>query len=1420
MKNYLQNQLKEMYKSILLLFVVLLSFNGMNAQCNTKITDLDHNGRDYVCGGTTTQYQAIRDIASVADTLDWSLSGGGTILSVSDDDTVSTVTIQWDDLPDSGPYCLTLTEHNGCTGSDKMYIYIEKDNLNLACNDLVLVALDNNCHDTIGADKILEAPLYPDDSYTTTVFNTDNTPRAEPIVTMNDLGDTLMVVVKHDCSGIACMGRIAFQDNLATMLSCRTDTIKVECDESLEPENPNIGFPLAPGSQVTKLDDYKYKAIIPGDCGGEFTLVYVDDIQELECGEEYEIIIDRTWTAIDASDNNWSCSEVIARSWANFDSVCAPPNYDGLNGRPLFQCNDAFPNNGDIYWPYKDSIPGPNITGYPTHAGCSNIQFLYEDLEIPICGYNRKIVRHWIILDWCTGHQKACDQILTFNDERPPVFHLPPDTIVYYSDEEHCYGTAFPLPEPTVDFECSDWEYEVLGYSFPGDGSCDPHSFLRHENLFGNSQNGFGISQLPVDTPVCVTYKVTDECDNYSYGNVLIIIRDNQQPTAACETHTVVTLGQGTKLYATSLDDDSWDNCGIEKYEIKRTTNKCGDFSDLLFGDFVNLCCNDVGEDVMVILRVTDTHGNTSQCMGLVTVIDNERPVLTHCPADFSVNCTENYSNIFIGGKPTATDNCDDIFLTFHDTPHLNDCGIGYVNRVWTIKDKSDLETTQKCRQRINVIDPDPLTEDDIDWPDDFTVSGCWPDVNIDEYITGLPTINNESCKSLGIAHSDRVITNTNNEDACVVVERTFTVTDWCRPYMDYITHVQNIYILDGGAPEFTNCNDTIVYTGAACTANVTLSANATDDCTDTDHLKYKYKVDKGNDGTFELSGPGNTVSTSFDRGLNKVVFTVEDACGNETTCTRYVRVKDTKPPTPLCLRKLNTSLGTMGMVTLNAKFFDHGSTDNCTPSNMGQCGCYTELRFSFSPDVNDSLITYTCDSLDNGVGQTFDVKVFVTDLDDNQDFCNVRINVIDSKNVCPDAPDPIFAVQGMIMDANEQGLEGFKVKGISLNENEEKGNTETNVNGEYYLNGLGAYDKYEIVPDKNDTPLDGLSTLDLVLIQKHLLGIKNFDNPYKYIASDANNNHSISASDLLELRKLILGIYQQLPSNQSWKFIKADTEFDNPSNPWNYEEKYITDSLMYGLDSIDFIAVKIGDINRSASIYNGNTGIEQRNENTEYLKAYNAIFSNHEEVSLDLKSANDDIITGMQFTLQFDPEILEFVNIENKAINLTNININTLRKSEGLIMISWNNAMGININEDESLFKFNFKSKSSGILKDAVKISSQVTKAEIYNNELETSKLKLRFEGENYSGLQVYQNTPNPFSNTTEIVFDLPQDDNVEIKIIDSTGKLLINTHRHYSKGQNSIKISSDDLDKSGIYFYEITTSKSSVIKRMILIK
>ena len=115
--------------------------------------------------------------------------------------------------------------------------------------------------------------------------------------------------------------------------------------------------------------------------------------------------------------------------------------------------------------------------------------------------------------------------------------------------------------------------------------------------------------------------------------------------------------------------------------------------------------------------------------------------------------------------------------------------------------------------------------------------------------------------------------------------------------------------------------------------------------------------------------------------------------------------------------------------------------------------------------------------------------------------------------------------------------------------------------------------------------PLNGVSTLDLVLILRHILGIEQFAEPYQAIASDANDSKSITAFDLIELRKLILSIDLFLPA-APWKFVYEDLYASFPTSM--VEVPQITAYSFLGIpgqtmyDGINFIVVKTGDVNLS----------------------------------------------------------------------------------------------------------------------------------------------------------------------------------------------------------------------------------------------
>ena len=88
-----------------------------------------------------------------------------------------------------------------------------------------------------------------------------------------------------------------------------------------------------------------------------------------------------------------------------------------------------------------------------------------------------------------------------------------------------------------------------------------------------------------------------------------------------------------------------------------------------------------------------------------------------------------------------------------------------------------------------------------------------------------------------------------------------------------------------------------------------------------------------------------------------------------------------------------------------------------------------------------------------------------------------------------------------------------------------------------------------------------------------------------------------------------------------------------------------------------------------------------------------------------------------------------------------------------------------------------------------------------------------------------LHQNYPNPFNPSTVISFSLNKEVFVSIDIYDITGKHIISlingkkkigTHKIYWSGRDK----NDALIKTGQYFYQLRTSSSSTIMKMLFIK
>lgn len=149
-----------------------------------------------------------------------------------------------------------------------------------------------------------------------------------------------------------------------------------------------------------------------------------------------------------------------------------------------------------------------------------------------------------------------------------------------------------------------------------------------------------------------------------------------------------------------------------------------------------------------------------------------------------------------------------------------------------------------------------------------------------------------------------------------------------------------------------------------------------------------------------------------------------------------------------------------------------------------------------------------------------------------------------------------------------------------------------------YVLNAVPAGGNYTIVPTKDNDPLNGVSTFDLVLINKHILGLEPLNSPYNMIAADANNSRSITTFRHRGLRKLIL--VHETAKQQLLAFCGRCLPVPKQSNPFQeiFPETKSVSNLTGGLPDGDFVAVKVGDVNGNA-VTNSLMNVDDRTEGT-----------------------------------------------------------------------------------------------------------------------------------------------------------------------------------------------------------------------------
>ena len=1150
----------------------------------------------------------------------------------------------------------------------------------LYCSVNINISLNESCTQKVDATMLTPNPVQPYTNYIITLYDPAGNVIPDNLLTKAHIDKEITYKLGHQCTSNTCWGKFKVEDYFPPIFVCKNDTIK--CNRSFAPDS--LGFPIPTSAYIDTIIQNQY-IVKNWDACSDVKLEFTDTVIKAECARDEDKTITRKWKASDAKGNTSYCIEKIVIKRMTLAQVEFPKNYDG-HELPAFECGDEYPK-------LQNGYPSTDTTGTPNIGSCGNLQYTITDVPFALCGSSYKIARSWFVIEWCSTQSITKNQIIHIKDSKGPKATCL-DSLTLLATGYNCASGKSKVPNLISVTDCSQYSIDYSLY--------DAQNILVNQFLMADN-DGTYFNLLPVGV-YSLEYVLTDACGNISKCRTKIAVEDQAPPFPACDSNTKVSLDNNGKarLFATSLDDGSIDNCGIASFKVRKMSDVCG--FGLQSGAYVDFCCLELGKTIMVALEVTDIHGNTNTCMVEVTVDDKLTPTLT-CPPNITLTCSDYldtthleifgtvvtdptkikdvvvnnfYHNGFVGKDGLAKDNCS-VTVTEKFKTDIH-CHTGFVYRTFVAIDGKGLKDS--CTQTITILNPDPFDEYDITWPSHYTGNGCRSD-QTSPGVTGKPTFVNTSCGNVTATYEDTKFYIA--DGACLKIIRLWTVVDWCQ--FDGLNssgkwgpYTQVIKLHNTDKPTIlSSCTDTTFcsYDLNCHKGFVSLSMIGQDSCTASSDLIWNYQLDIFKDGIIDSVDSQNQFSGELPLGNHKIKWIVSDQCGNTSFCERKFSIKDCKNPTPYCYSSLTLPLdASTGTADIWAIDFDKGSSDNCTdtsdlvftfdddypvstlldkPHYFKNKTLSTESAYKagdaqyWLPDKRSSAMYFDCSDIPDGKSDTLIVSMTVWDEYGNSDKCLNQLILQDNGMNCPDVISKA-SIRGNIRTPYQLIPKDVIVNYYST---ESQGSVSVDSqSGNYIFEDLPLGLEYKIKPENNTNPLQGVSTLDLVHIQRHILGLAPFDDPYKLIASDANSSKSVSASDLVEIRKLILGLSDRFPKDlPSWVFVTEKDGFSNPLIPYNYNNEISIANLSQDFESLNFVAVKIGDVNNSAV-----EEIQDHTTNRSKTKGVTRIIKSTEH-RLDgdylvLKAGEDIVVDGFQVFLQVEGIQDDIQSVQCPAFN------------------------------------------------------------------------------------------------------------------------------------------------------------------------
>lgn len=386
----------------------------------------------------------------------------------------------------------------------------------------------------------------------------------------------------------------------------------------------------------------------------------------------------------------------------------------------------------------------------------------------------------------------------------------------------------------------------------------------------------------------------------------------------------------------------------------------------------------------------TDAQNNTTTQPQNVSILVDVFPPTAICHADSVDLDAAGLATVFATELDNGSfdqDGCGPVTLSFRTgsnpfnyVPSLdfscNQIGINAV--VFAATDVNG--NTSTCATTIKV--KDVIAPQIANVPADITVEACNP-IPAQAVLTATDICDSD----VPVVPTETSTQSATNEDCGFynyTITREWTATD---DSGNTQTVTQIVTVIDTQAPVFSSPDSIVVLTDHdRLTCDDTVSLNMLDflvDCAPDSELVVINNLNPA---------LGANVTGIYSVGSHIITFTATDKCGNSSTKSIKLVVKDATLPTAVCINGISVSLQSGGTVSIGVNQINDNSFDNCGPPLAMQI-----QRLDPAGPLGNT-VSFSCPDADGSTQHP--VKLFVTDIHGNTSSCQTFVVVQD--NVTP----------------------------------------------------------------------------------------------------------------------------------------------------------------------------------------------------------------------------------------------------------------------------------------------------------------------------------------------------------------------------------------------------------------------------------